>query len=236
MIELTKGQLYKNGQKVNTYADACAIYELAAMGGASFDPTLRAAQAILVEKSPFSSTPHLISGRIENALRNPIDCSLRDIERSWLIDFEVPIIVNGKAKNLQRGYVWTQEQKNDYILHVARTRNVVGIVVCEVELKDESKVYQVIDGKQRLSTLLAFMRDKFPVMLPNGESWYFSQMPKYELLQWGRIWVRVNMLYDVQSFDSSEYKVSDEERVAVFEWLNYKATPQDAAHLQYLKS
>lgn len=61
---------------------------------------------------------------------------------------------------LQRGYVWTSEQQQEFINSLVAnypigTLHVVFPDVAQLE-------YDIIDGKQRLTTIFMFMEDKFP--------------------------------------------------------------------------
>lgn len=64
----------------------------------------------------------------------------------------------------QRGYVWTEQQKNDYILNLFESKAEIRPVVVQYAVKDKNDdVLEILDGKQRLSTLFDFINNKITV-------------------------------------------------------------------------
>ena len=64
----------------------------------------------------------------------------------------------------QRGYVWTKQQKNDYILNLFESKAEIRPVVVQYGAKDrEDDLLEILDGKQRLSTLFDFIDNKVTV-------------------------------------------------------------------------
>lgn len=98
-----------------------------------------------------------------------------------------------------------------------------------------------IDGKQRFSTLLDFIQDKFPINLL-GKDYLYSELPDYNLN------VRSDFMnsikYEIDHFDIHfnqvyEYDndlIPDDMKIAWFEQINFAGTPQDINHLKRLKS
>ena len=86
------------------------------------------------------------------------------------IDYDVYLPTRGF--NLQRGYVWSIEQKREIINSILIGRFIPRIsILCKV---DES--LQVIDGKQRLSAILGFYNNDFSLDIDNKE-YYFTDLP-----------------------------------------------------------
>ena len=64
----------------------------------------------------------------------------------------------------QRGYVWTKQQKNDYILNLFESRAEIKPVVVQYGAEGkEDDLLEILDGKQRLSTLFDFIDNKVTV-------------------------------------------------------------------------
>ena len=64
----------------------------------------------------------------------------------------------------QRGYVWTKQQKNDYILNLFESRAEIRPVVVQYGAEGkEDDLLEILDGKQRLSTLFDFINNKVTV-------------------------------------------------------------------------
>ena len=72
----------------------------------------------------------------------------------------------------QRDFVWTDEQKESYILNLYH--HIAEIKPTFVRYRPDNQkelIYEVLDGKQRLKTIFDFMDDKFTV---NGH--YYSEL------------------------------------------------------------
>ena len=71
------------------------------------------------------------------------------------LDYEVFLPTMGI--NLQRDYVWNVEQKRELIWSILMKRNIPRMSM----INTVDDVYQIIDGKQRLSTMIDFYNNKF---------------------------------------------------------------------------
>ena len=64
----------------------------------------------------------------------------------------------------QRDLVWTQEQKEHYLINLFESRaSIEPTVVQYYEADTNNEIYEVLDGKQRLSTLFDFIDNKISV-------------------------------------------------------------------------
>lgn len=156
------------------------------------------------------------------------DVSIRGI-LSDKYDYEVDwdVYLPSKGMNLQRGFVWTLQQKRELIYSIFKGIQVPPISV----IYYDHKVLKVIDGKQRLSTLISFCKNEFSIIW-NEKEYYFDDMDNSiqgELLSHGTI--RANIGYEYP-----DKLISDEDKIAWFEMINFAGTPQDAEHLKKLKS
>lgn len=72
----------------------------------------------------------------------------------------------------QRGLVWTLDQKQSYVMNLFLEKAVVAptLILNWIVEENEKNSFEVLDGKQRLSTLFDFMDNKFP--LANGKYFY----------------------------------------------------------------
>lgn len=95
--------------------------------------------------------------------------SLYRMFKTGNISFEAPY---------QRGYVWTQEQKEHLIDSVIKWIPINAVYLNEYA---ENQPFEVVDGKQRLSTIFDFVEDGF-----TWEGYLFSELPTaYKGLIWG---------------------------------------------------
>jgi hypothetical protein len=148
------------------------------------------------------------------------------------LDFEV--FLPSKGMNLQRDLVWTAEQKSSLILTVLKGNQLpifTGIVYkpgpgCHYN----DRKLKVIDGKQRLTTLISYYRNEFPMLFEGKEIYYNDLGPDAarEIKLFTPTWDLAHE-YDFKM-------ISDEDKIKWFELINFAGTPQDIAHLQKLKS
>ena len=146
-------------------------------------------------------------------------------KRDAVIDYDV--YLPSKDMNLQRPLCWTLEQKQQLILSIVKRIYIPKLCVLIDQTDSNSPKYQIIDGKQRLSTMLEFLNNGFP--LPSGH--YFKDCE--EDLQ-----MKINSYSpscEVSYFYDKE-PISDEAKIQWFEQINFAGTPQDAAHLEKLKA
>jgi len=141
-----------------------------------------------------------------------------------IIDFDVYLPT--KEKNLQRPLVWTQLQKEQLILSILKDIRIPAITV----VVREHKFYKIIDGKQRLSTLMSFIRGEFSIHY-NGEN-YFIQ----DLDEWAGYAVNHYAVIGDIYYEYDDMLMTDDELIDLYEMINFVGTPQDIEHLNNLKS
>lgn len=96
---------------------------------------------------------------------------MRDMYKAGQLDLDPPY---------QRRSVWNLEFKQFFIDTILRNYPVPPIFVNVEVLEDGTSVYHVVDGKQRLLSILEFLKDKFTVSKkdyspPNLAGKYFSE-------------------------------------------------------------
>lgn len=155
------------------------------------------------------------------------DLSIRNlIERDrYQIDWDV--YLPSRGMNLQRGFIWTLDQKRELVYSLFKGIKIAPISV----ISYDHKVYKIIDGKQRLSTILSFCKNEFPVIW-NSQEYYFKDLDwdiQGEFLSHGT--VRADIGYEYP-----DKRISDDDLVGWFEMINFSGTPQDKEHLTNLKT
>jgi hypothetical protein len=144
------------------------------------------------------------------------------------IDWNVYLPTRGK--NLQRDFVWTLDQKRELIWSVLIGRHIPHCAVINTINKenDHEDIYLIIDGKQRLSSIFDFMDDKFTIEL-EGKEYLFSELPKD--YQTGINYYHFRYYVVNEPWDS---RITDDQKIAWFKFINFSGTPQDAEHLNNL--
>ena len=157
--------------------------------------------------------------------------SPRDLfERKWYkVDYDV-ILSNGKS--LQRAFCWTNDQKNELILSILKGIALPNFTILSYEEDDISrtKIFKIIDGKQRLSTIESFMNNEFPLIIKSSEFYYRNLDEDAQREIWN-----LNLSVDIAYSYYDDYP-TDDELIRWFELINFAGTPQDKEHLKYLKN
>lgn len=137
-----------------------------------------------------------------------------------------------KKMNLQRPFVWTLLQKQQLILSILKDIKIPTLTIIDYSIEDEKKshIYKVIDGKQRLSTIISFYKNEFQIE-HNGKLYYFS-----ELDEWGQRAISLLRLTANIGYEYPDALISDDDKIAWFELINFAGTQQDIEHLNKLKS
>jgi hypothetical protein len=135
--------------------------------------------------------------------------------------FDFDVYLPSKKINLQRDLVWTLDQKRSLIESILIRRSIPPISVI-LTLDD---VYQVIDGKQRLSAFIEYLQGGFSLC-----GYYCDDLPKDYLGQIKRHWI---CAYRLCEYDTP---VTDDEKIEWFQWINFAGTPQDILHMERLKN
>jgi len=144
--------------------------------------------------------------------------------------FDFDVFLPSIGCNLQRKHVWTLEQKRELIFSIIKGVNIGKITLIQHETKDDT-IYQVIDGKQRLSAIIDFIFGVFEIILCDGVSYTYFNLPK-DIKQ-------EITLFDIISdigYSYHDRPITDKEKIEWFELINFTGTPQDKEHLNKLKN
>ena len=168
---------------------------------------------------------------LRNVLRfhpQEVNSSIKFFAENCNIDFDVYLPT--KKMNLQRGYVWTVEQKRELIWSILMNRHIPRMAMLNVVSgnTDTKGTYQVIDGKQRLSAMIDFYTGKYDLIIDN-KSYYFKDLPE----DYQRVISRYMFPYYIVNEDFGN-EFSDEDKINWFRYINFAGTPQDAEHLKLL--
>lgn len=143
-----------------------------------------------------------------------------------VLDFDV--FLPTKGMNLQRELCWTLEQKQQFMLSVLKEMPIPPICTITYRQGDGYKTtkLQIIDGKQRINAYIDFIHGKYP--LPTGH--YYNDLED----ECKQVIGFLDTKYDDASIIWED--ISDDQKIAWFESINFTGTPQDAAHLNRLKA
>ena len=97
-------------------------------------------------------------------------------------------------------------------------------------------IHQIIDGKQRLSTMISFVKGEFSITV-NGEDYFWEDLSDEAQRAINFGCPNSFLAYEyVYSDGVDNVIISDDEKIAWFEMINFAGTPQDIEHLNNLKS
>lgn len=147
---------------------------------------------------------------------------IRHFARSIKIDYDVYLPT--RKLNLQRDFVWTLEQKQELIWSILKGRSIPELAF--INLWDDT--WQVIDGKQRLSTMIGFYENKFPLHI-DGKEYYLKDLPKDYQYTINSFTFRYSVIHE-----NKENDYDDDIKVNWFSFINFAGTPQDSEHLKSL--
>lgn len=92
----------------------------------------------------------------------------------------------------QRTLVWTLKQKQDYITNLFNGMAEIRPTIL-LYFEDNTDIYEVLDGKQRLTTLFQFINNEFAIIV-DGEEVYFNDLidtDKKFILNHNVYWTRI---------------------------------------------
>jgi len=124
----------------------------------------------------------------------------------------------------QRGFVWNQEQKELLIESIFQNIDIGRFVFVDLPYEENADYsLEILDGKQRLSTIIDFIEDKIQF---KGH-YYFSDLSFSDQRKFKRIKVNIS------NVDKKD--LSDKEIIKYFVKFNSTGTPIDQNFLKELK-
>jgi len=154
----------------------------------------------------------------------PRDVQLYSFVRKYeknLVDWDV--FLPSVGYNLQRPFVWNKLQKEELIWSVLLGRQVPRVSVISI-YEDGDELLQIIDGKQRLGTLVTFFQGRFPICI-DEEAFLYHQLPDDYKNEIKYFQISINTLYEPLN-----QPFSDQDKINWFYFINFAGTPQDAEH------
>ncbi|MGL4997452.1 MAG: DUF262 domain-containing protein, partial [Cetobacterium sp.] len=127
----------------------------------------------------------------------------------------------------QRDFVWTLEQKQNYIVALYNEKARINITTI-VDIHSTSDCYvEVLDGKQRLSTIFDFIDNKFALKCGT----YFRDLYIKDM----RYLLNLNFQYSriEQVFATS--KLTDSDKIELFLEINELGTKMSDEHIKQIK-
>ena len=136
--------------------------------------------------------------------------------------------------NLQRPFVWTLLQQQELIWSIFMGRPIPPFVFihhASSRMNDNEPVtMQIIDGKQRLTTIFRYMDNEFPIIV-DGEEVFFKDLDKGAQNRINFFYMHAKVYYSYK-----ENPITDDEKIIIFNHYNFARTPQEEEHKNKLQS
>lgn len=138
-----------------------------------------------------------------------------------LVDWDVHLPTVGY--NLQRDFVWTSLQKEELIWSILYGRKIPSVSIISIH-KHSNELFQIIDGKQRLTTLIDFIEGKFPIHADEIPV-LWTHLPDDYISAILNFYISFDTVYE-----PIEKPILDEDKVKWFTLINFAGTEQDTQH------
>jgi hypothetical protein len=130
-----------------------------------------------------------------------------------------------RKRNLQRGFVWTDDQRRELIWSILMRRHIPRMAM----INTIGDVYQVIDGKQRLGSMLAFYNNIFALII-DGKEYYYGDLPE----EYKTVIAHYPFAYYIVYEGGLHDMITDDDKITWFKFINFAGTPQDKEYFDSL--
>lgn len=142
------------------------------------------------------------------------------------IDMYIQWIKSGSLNfgaEYQRDYVWGHQEQQNFLRVLISGFPVGSVALAKAPDWDicDGPYIEVVDGKQRLTTLKLFINNEIPIVI-GGEEIYWSEFSRSEQLAFGRPTLSAVILDDA----------TEKDRIAYFVAVNFTGVPQSEEHRQ----
>ncbi|QFR55769.1 hypothetical protein JC221_123 [Yersinia phage JC221] len=120
----------------------------------------------------------------------------------------------------QRPYVWTQKEQDEFLINLI-SGFPCGVIAIAVDSEfNETKWVEVIDGKQRITTIIKVYTGEIGIPLPDGSRLFWNDMRRNEQRTFENI--------SLPALGLSECNKKD--RLDFFYRINFSGVPQSEEH------
>lgn len=231
-IEIKNNNLYVDSVLIDSYELLKPIVDY--MYKVKVDFTTECFIRNLVDKlNPFG----INIPKICEKLTNPSTALVRDLyKEKHKFDFDVLVNTEDGLMSLQRELVWDINQKVELIKSMFKGLKMSPLHILDIDIKSGNKyqsLYQVIDGKQRLTTVFDFIDNKFSIRGIDCVEYFYKDLDLYyQKKVWNYAFSKHVIYASQDSKLGDEYYISDDDKIDWFIYVNYLGTPQDENHIK----
>lgn len=147
------------------------------------------------------------------------------VKNKYSHDWDFDIFLPKYGFNLQRPYVWTLLQQQELIWSMILGRSIPPVIV----ILHEHRKFEVIDGKQCILTIKRFLNNEFPIIV-DGEEVFYKDLGNDVQYQ---IQARNSLVGEIY-YSYDDEKITDDQKITLFNFYNFAGTPQEEAHREKL--
>ncbi|MBF4252771.1 DUF262 domain-containing protein [Vibrio anguillarum] len=158
---------------------------------------------------------------------------LRPVSTSSVLTFFLACEADGELffnPLYQREYVWSDTEAQQLLKQIFDNKPIGSLAVCLNENGAPEHYCEVVDGRQRLTTLIRFVKGEFPYRLPDGTEIFFADMSKLDQMEFKK----TKLPHYNLSTGTSE-AVTDRQKIEYFFSVNFAGVPQSEQHKQHVK-
>jgi uncharacterized protein with ParB-like and HNH nuclease domain len=127
----------------------------------------------------------------------------------------------------QRGYVWDKDNAQELLFSIFNGFPIGAISIIEKSNTSDGPYIEIVDGKQRTTTIYKFYTNEIPYIDKAGYEVYFKDMDIVDQRHFkNQLTLSVNIL-------SSD--VSEVDKYRYFYSINFAGIPINSAHKEYVK-
>tara|TARA_R110001592_G_scaffold209888_5_gene461136 strand:+ start:6687 stop:7205 length:519 start_codon:yes stop_codon:yes gene_type:complete len=124
----------------------------------------------------------------------------------------------------QREYVWQAAQQQALLKSIFDSQPIDSVAV-SINEKEVAKYCEIVDGKQRLTTLIKFRAGEFPYILEDGTEIFHADMDAPDQIQFKHTRLTSNELHP-----HNGEPISEAAKIEYFLQKNFGGVPQSEEH------
>ena len=158
------------------------------------------------------------------------------LEESKTAVYDFDVFLPSVGINLQRPYVWTTTQQSEFLISIMQHKPMERVILIEYTPEEEERkplgkrIIQVIDGKQRLTTIKKFLQNEIYIWF-NDTKVYYRDFDKDAKMYFTS---RIRMIRSVSYYTFPDGDLTDLQKIRLFNFYNFSGTPQTREHKERL--
>jgi hypothetical protein len=149
-------------------------------------------------------------------------------------NFDLDVFLPEFGINLQRPFVWNLQQQQEFIISLILERYIPNFTIIDnrKDWYEKNSYFEMIDGKQRFTTIVNFMKNQFPIIFEDKE-YYFDDLKEVN----GNGFVRSSILGRLKAniyYSYPDAVITDRQKIALFKIINFTGVAQEKEHLDNL--